>query len=477
MNDKDPQKVNRIKKFLENDEDNKKRSKDERIYDLAEEFGLYHQIKCTNKEQYHYNGKYWEEIGEKGLRAMVNAMTPPYMITQVGATVNVIEDMTHVRSGEEIFYGANRLWIEKDGSQFYLVNEQNGVLWIDAITGTVEQKKHDPQLMFTSILPVGFDPDARADQTVEIGRTILPDEADFELTLMFGAYCLVPHKKLQQALFWYGSGENGKGTWANIYYGVFGADLITPHQLEDICDTKNKVTLADLRMKILNVGTEINEKELGQSSMFKRLVTDQHVKGRDLYQKYQDQEYTWIKLCFMGNHQPMFTWGTYADFRRIRMILFPMKFDKNQKVDAEDIILSEGPGVLNLFLERMPKLVKMARLPQGGDGSKMLEFRMKSRLDPLQNFCDECVEISQTLDIGRVCNDDLRRAYQAWLRREELTLTLATDKMFRTLKDRYPFIKPTRLRQGMARPFGYKGMRLKKTAKQIEGEIEEGEQD
>ena len=143
------------------------------------------------------------------------------------------------------------------------------------------------------------------------------------------AYSLVDTYKYQKYFFLIGSGNNGKGKFAEILTRMVGKGNVSGLSLEDIAE--RQFEKVKLRYKKVNIAGEINIKKLNKTDAIKRLVAGDTISARTLY--HESEEFiNSCKLFFLTNSLPETEDRTKGFYRRF----FPQMFNREFFGDADN---------------------------------------------------------------------------------------------------------------------------------------------
>jgi hypothetical protein len=267
-----------------------------------------------------------------------------------------------------------------------IINMTNGLTRVNS-GGVVRLEQQDPRWCFNQGLPIPYDPDATCPTFDEELQTKLPDPLDQKLILLFGAYCLIPDCRFGITLFNYGPSHTGKSTIIVHGLGAVFGDLIGSLKLNEICPESysgisHVPMLAD---KLINVGSEIDGREVKDTTNFKRLISGETVVAREAFER-GGAVLTFCKLTFNMNELPKIN-GTIADIDRIRIVFFNEVTEYGKRTfEIEQRIKTEGSGIFNRLLEYMPEALKLTEFPYGSLNSQWIYDQLKEKIDPFQHF-------------------------------------------------------------------------------------------
>lgn len=337
-----------------------------------------------------------------------------------------------------------------------LINTRNKVL---RVTPTkIEELDHDMEFRFTHSLAVNYVPGAVWD-LFEVARPLIfPDKLDQKLLQYLWANCFIPDARYQISGVLYGEAGSGKDTIMGPFCALFGAPdqgLITHFSLTQICDPKGYF-LPLLQFAAVNVCTELNNKQVEDSSIFKTLVAGGALPVRPIYDKPFNM-ITPCKLLSLSNSIPEFNGGTDAERRRMRFLKCNFK-PQQVDVSIKENLTHAHPGTLNWILEGLQELLRMgpAPMPLGGASSQEVHTRFFANNDPLNNF----VTTYCTFDREAKCpKTDLAHAFHIYAQDNNMSEKLE-GVFFRRLYNRFTNLEPRRVGADGARIQVVCGIRL-----------------
>ncbi len=197
---------------------------------------------------------------------------------------------------------------------------------------TGEFLDYSKQYVFLNRFPFDYHPDAPECATVtNTLNAIACDDADVvKLLLEAIGNCFYMLNSFRGAVMLYGqSGSNGKSTLLNMITQLLGRENASFLSLQD---TAERFRLMDIYGKVVNIGDDIPDTYFPDSSLFKKLVTGEHVmaerKGQDpvSFRPY-------AKLFFALNALPPVNDKSRAFFSRILLVPLNNDFSKLDKQD------------------------------------------------------------------------------------------------------------------------------------------------
>lgn len=289
----------------------------------------------------------------------------------------------------------------------------NGLLDMDAR----EVRSLRPDDYAIRRLPVAFDPDATAERWSEFVREVVePGEKWSQTVQEYVGYTLMfdqlPHHR---ALLLVGEGANGKSTFLNVVRQLLGRGNLCATSLQKLANDEH--ARADLFGTIANIDADLSTAALGDGGMFKKLLGDDRVQARKLYQagfEFDARQ----KHLYAANEVPDTNIDDDAFFRRWLLVEFPNYFPPSERDPdlLDDLTTDESlSGILNWALDGRDRL-----LDQGGFSHEPLAGEVRERWrswgDAVTEFVDEFIEPDPD---GRFSSGEAYSRFKGWYRRNK----------------------------------------------------------
>jgi P4 family phage/plasmid primase-like protien len=264
-----------------------------------------------------------------------------------------------------------------------LVGFTNGVLNLE----TKEFRPAEIDDHIKRVMPVEYDPKAKADNWLRFLEEAVPDAAKF-LQEWVG-YCLQPGNFFERMTWLYGQQRTGKSTFLSTIFKMFGPRAVTISS-----QNISQYQIATLSDAYLAVCTELSTQRF-RTGVFKALVSGDPITGRHPYGRPFDIEFDG-KLMWSSNTLPTIdeAEGVWA---RIVMIEFK-NMPKHKDVMLRSKIMREISGVLNWSLEgnaRVKKFINKGAwaVPEGSmqavaryrDFSEIVDLFIKEEMRQAKN--------------------------------------------------------------------------------------------
>ncbi len=250
------------------------------------------------------------------------------------------------------------------------------------------------EYVFLNRFPFDFKPDAPYCESVSNLLYAIADGDNDIVTLLCETFgnCFYMLNSYRGAVFLYGrSGNNGKSTLLNMLIQLLGKENVSSLSLQD---TAERFRLIGMYGKAANIGDDISAAYFPESSIFKKLVTGEYVKGEKKGQDPIDFR-SYAKIFFALNELPPIKDKSNAFFSRILLIPLDHDFSKEKDVSLKDKKWSqtEMEYLTRLAMDGLKRLIK------NGDFIKpqrtidaLNEFEKEN--DPILLFLDDEVDRS-----------------------------------------------------------------------------------
>jgi len=399
-----------------------------------------------------YDGAAWrlgaEEVIEKDLTEALSNQT------NIKPTSTLLDQVIRI-------IGAKNWVTEKQLKEppLNLINLRNGILDIE----TGELLPHDPQLWFTSVIDVAYNPNAKCPNFTRFLSEVLPPEAHLTIQELFG-YVLYRGNHARRAFLFIGSGGNGKSLLLDILTRWIGEENVSNKSLQDL--EFNRFSVARLLGKHLNVSADLPQTPLNKSEVFRALTGGDFLEAERKHRdSFSFQPY--CKLVFSTNKLPPVKEDEVdAFFKRWVIIEFPYQFEddpaKRKKILAECTTDEEKSGILNWALEGLRRLLKTGKFTADEGDSAKIRDRWMRETNPAYDFLTTYVERDPT---GAIMKKNLWMRYLAW--REEQGLPAdGRQNEFSVLVQTMFRAKSMRVRISGERVYVWVGIRWKEQEKQ-----------
>ncbi len=397
-------------------------------------------VRTVGSQWHLYESGAWHQIDRATLRPAAQNILPPNIRTarREATLLDHLEGRCQVSA--DAFAGFYKL--TPDGA--VLLNCSNGLVRVTPDTITLEA--HSPELLFTFRIAARFTPDADAPLFRRVLSEALPDEMDRSLYQLCAGNFLLPDCRFETAVVCYGEAGRGKSTCAESIAEALGRELVPRLTMSQICDPKS-YHVPKLRHAAVNLGTELDAVELGDSATFKAIVSGEPIEARPIYGAPFTMQTT-CKLWFLANSLPRFKHGTEAELRRTRFLRFDF-LPPVKDVTLKAKLASERDAVFRWMLDGLRELLTLPQIPLGGRQSRAVHDRFRISNDPVGAFVTTRCQLDHAARVGK---DTLRESFKDYCERHDLPASMG-DWFFRNLYERWPNLKELRDSEGERRRF------------------------
>jgi len=395
------------------------------------------------KGWYIYDGKVWREDTLRQIRTLADeAITAIYRYESLIAdekkrkelykwlcgSRNASKKDSMIREAESIpGIAALPEWFDRDK---FLLNCANGTL--DLRTG--ELRLHRKEDMITRILPVPYDPDAKAPTWESFLNRIFEGNKDLiDFIQRAIGYTLTGSTKEQCIFILYGTGKNGKSTFIETIRSMLGeyvrkaSDKVFTSREYNYNSMGEIARLPGARMCTTD---EPNEGARLEEGLVKHITGGAPLMAKRLY-KEPFEFVPEFKLWMECNHKPVIKGTDIGIWRRIMLIPFRAYITaEEQDTELPNKLRAELPGVLAWAVQGCMAWQRYGLMPPEEVRMATDEYRIE--MDNLQAFLDECVIADSA---SSVSSADLYRVYSSWCAENGLRPVSAT-KLARKLQER-----------------------------------------
>ena len=278
---------------------------------LFDKFAVYlksqHNIKRINNQLHIYN----DGIYVSGYAEIESVM------------IHHIPQLSKQRRSEVLSYLEVLIRENTPVSEPTLIAFRNGVY--DIKTNTLHQ--FSPDYIITNKIPWDFNESAYSEKCDEVLDNLTCNDNDVRMLLeeMVG-YTMFRRNELGKAFILTGAGSNGKSTFLNMIKCMLGFNNLSVLDMKKLNDRFSTVMLFG---KLANIGDDISEEFIADSSDFKKITTGEMIDAEQKGQpKFQFEPY--CKLLFSANSIPRIGKGrdSGAIMRRLVIIPFNARFSK-----------------------------------------------------------------------------------------------------------------------------------------------------
>ena len=291
-----------------------------------------------------------------------------------------------------------------------LLNLPNGTLDLQ----TNELRQHSPSDMLTKTAGAIYEPEAVCPQWESFLDDVMAGNADLiDFIQRAMGYSLTGSTEEQCLFFLYGTGANGKSTFAEVLLallGDYGTKTRTESLLTRRFDGGPNNDIAALAGARLVIAAEVPEGRRLNENLIKDLTGGDTISARFMRKEF----FTFspiFKLWMYGNHKPQIRGTDDGIWRRLRLIPFEVQIpEPDQDRQLKHRLLAELPGILNWALEGLRSWQETGLRPPQEVLDATSGYR--AEMDTLQAFIDECC-VAGNPNVS-VLMQELYPAYQEW---------------------------------------------------------------
>ncbi|MBD9528391.1 phage/plasmid primase, P4 family [Paracoccus sp. PAR01] len=299
---------------------------------------------------------------------------------------------------------------------------------------------HARELLMTKMMPVDYDPDARAPAFEKFLTRIQPQtemRAFLQRWIGLSMTALTGEQKL---CFFYGGGGNGKSVLVDLIARIMG-DYASTAKIESLTGrnrrgggeaTPDLIPLVGARMVR---ASEPEEGEKLQEGLIKELTGGEPILVRALNKDFFEF-HPLFKLTISGNHKPDIRGLDDGIWRRVLLVPFDVQIPKAERDPAlGEKLWAERSGILNWMIAGLLSYLEGGLREPAAVLDATKEYREQS--DPIGLFLDSaCVVTGDSAD--SVPTKDLVLAFNYWMDQrgegqwKERTISLRLKEKSRT---------------------------------------------
>ena len=384
-----------------------------------------HEIATYRERMYVWTGSHYQHIDDKELKVFI------IQRWMNAAKVNMKQqtpDFTK-KVVEGVFYRGIPLERFKENQHHRIINFDNGTAYLHNSGKLVFRNSHLKADAMTSMLPISYDPSAKAPKWKRFLKEVLPDLTEQNALMEFMGYCFLNTHSYQKFLFLLGSGANGKSIVLNVIKKFFGGEMTSNVDLQQLFSHE----MVGIEGKYINIGSEINPKGLdkGQIENLKKLTAGESTQLNPKNAAPYDISGGEIpKFIFSGNNKPQ---GNLDGglFRRMLLLNFNRTISKEERIQAlEDRFDDEMSGIFNLAMEGLERLLAQGDFSISENMRRNLE-EYQEEANPILAYARENLKADPRTMVARKF---LYAHYKAWT--EERGHHAAAERTFYSkLKD------------------------------------------
>lgn len=360
----------------------------------------------------------WRRINDREIKQKIHDVTANNELTS--AVVNSVLDMVKT----EIHRPSHRF---DENPQ--TINCANGEL--DYRIGGWRLLPHEREHYRTAMLPVAYDPAARAPRFEKFLREVFAGDADAAdkaaIVVEALGYTFIPSCHLEKFFMLIGAGANGKSVLLHVVESLVGTEHVSAVQPSGF---ENRFQRGHLQGRLANIITEIAEGAEIADAQLKSLVSGEMTTAEHKHKDPFDF-FPYAKHWFGTNHLPHTRDFSDALFRRAILLTFNNKFEGAKRdVHLLDKLKAELAGILNLALAGLQRLIENKAFTECASSAEIArQWRMEA--DQVAQFVDDSCETGLHC---RATSADLFNRYQAWAAAAGVRRTLNRNNFTNRLK-------------------------------------------
>lgn len=275
-------------------------------------------------------------------------------------------------------------------------------------------------------------------------------------------YCLCNANQMRQFYVLIGEGSNGKSVFLNLLMALIGEENTSNIQLNQLSDQKYIAELAD---KMVNIGSELSDLKLGDTSAIKSLVNDtDKVICRPIY-KQPFSFVNYCKLIFATNNLPELNNNNYknntAFFNRAIIIPFNNIIPvKKQDKNLNNRLVNELDLVLIWALEGLEKVRDNKWNLSKCEISRKYSLEYRNSQSYIERFVEERIRVNKG-DRHNIFKSDLKSELEKFCIEEDIDSNISVGmKYLHNLITKKYEVEYKKVRIGDKTRQGYSGIYL-----------------
>jgi len=379
-------------------------------------------IVTVNEIPYIYDDGYYQPA-ERAIDKQMVAQYPAIRRSQRAEVIDYIKILTHLKS-------------EHIPKQEYIINLQNTRL--DLRSGTC--LPFDPSIIDFCRVPVVYDPSAYcAPLDKMLNKVFRHDRQVIDLFEEMVGYTLIKNCRFRKGFLFYGSGSNGKSTILNLLKKFIGDTNCSTIEMEKLSD---RFKTAELENKLLNIGDDLNRRDIIDTGTIKKLFTGESVtverKGQDPFTLKN-----YAKMIFSCNEIPRIADKTYGMYSRLMLVPFTATFtsaDADFDPFIEDKVTTPEAlsYLLNIALRGLRRLLHNNHFTQPPIVSTALETYKNENSTALTWVEEECLTHTHLSShhTGKLYSD-----FSDWCTRNNIKHPPSARQFLRDIEEKFGFEK------------------------------------
>lgn len=295
---------------------------------------------------------------------------------------------------------------------------------------------YSPDALEFCRVPVKYKPDAySADLDKCLNKVFCGDTQAIELFEEMCGYMLMRNCRFRKGFILYGGGSNGKSTILNLLKKFIGADNCSTVELEQLGD---RFKTAELENKLVNIGDDINRKDILDTGILKKLFTGESVtverKGQNPFTLR-----SYAKLIFSCNEIPRIADKSQGMYSRLTFIPFNATFssaDEDFDPFIEDKITTDEAlsYLLNRALIGLTRLLKNNGFTNPTAVSRALDRYITDNSTVLTWVSEEGIDLPH---LTNTTTDRLFTEFKDWCARSDIKYGSSIRAFHKEIADQF----------------------------------------
>jgi P4 family phage/plasmid primase-like protien len=384
----------------------------------------------TNDVFWHYEGGVWKEFSKHVLASIcVQALREQVQASWIDNSIRILAGLVN--------------WPEENwDDNVRYINCRSGLVDIE----TMKLLPHDPLYWSRTQLPVRYDPERYPERWHRFLKEIFPDDnagdqtedhnrPKYYLLKQFFGYCLLRDCRFQRALFFFGTGSNGKSTVLDVLQEMLGRENCSSLTMQDF---SARFKIQFMQGKLVNFSTEMPTRDPVATEMFKAVVVGDTINAE---RKYGDQ-YTfrpYAKIIMSMNDSPVISDKSYGFQRRLLVINFTRRFELHEMDRGlKEKLIEEIDWIFMWALEGLAELLKHKDFRMAEENIKEAQ-EFFATINPLLIYVDERCEFGPEHDGYKILTTDLWEDYKKWCE-EGSNRALSRNRFYEQILMTYPSV-------------------------------------
>lgn len=290
------------------------------------------------------------------------------------------------------------------------INTSNGLL--DWRTG--ELRPHDPAVPSMNQIPVAWNPDAKASETLKFLREVYDgDEELIQLDLEIVGQGLRNQNLHRTAVLLQGGGANGKSTRLGQLVALLGPENVSAVPLQKLAE--DRFAVAELYGKLANLCGDLDTRGIHRTDTFKMLTGGDRVMAERKYQPAWSFQWNGL-MVFAANSYPVARDPSEAWWDRWTVLPFSRRFT-GKKADPHKLARLTQPeeleGLLVLAVEALRGVEERGGFTRARASRRALATYRKAADSVLAFLAEDCL-IAKTEAEARALSIPTRALYSAY---------------------------------------------------------------